>query len=189
MITLCSACLLAFANPIVDMDMSDPDCWSADGTNFLLTVSSFTDVPGLPLYASTDLVNWRLAGHALAKRPKECTWTRRGQGVWAPAIRFHSGQWHVFWGDPDAGIFQVTAKTPEGPWSEPTLVQAGKGLIDPCPLWDEDGELHTIVPKCPHMGCQLEWNPDEKSWDCPCHGSRFDIYGRLLIGPAQTDLA
>ena len=142
MITLCSACLLAFANPIVDMDMSDPDCWSADGTNFLLTVSSFTDVPGLPLYASTDLVNWRLAGHALAKRPKECTWTRRGQGVWAPAIRFHSGQWHVFWGDPDAGIFQVTAKTPEGPWSEPTLVQAGKGLIDPCPLWDEDGELH-----------------------------------------------
>ena len=53
---------------------------------------------------------------------------------------------------------------------------------------DEKGELHTVVPKCPHMGCQLEWNPDEKSWDCPCHGSRFDIYGRLLAGPAQTDL-
>ena len=53
---------------------------------------------------------------------------------------------------------------------------------------DEDGELHTIVPKCPHMGCQLEWNPDEKSWDCPCHGSRFDIYGHLLTGPAQADL-
>ena len=53
---------------------------------------------------------------------------------------------------------------------------------------DEKGELHTVVPKCPHMGCQLEWNPDEKSWDCPCHGSRFDIYGRLLTGPAQTDL-
>ena len=43
------ACLLAFVNPIVDMDMSDPDCTSADGTNFYLTVSSFTDVPGLPI--------------------------------------------------------------------------------------------------------------------------------------------
>ena len=54
---------------------------------------------------------------------------------------------------------------------------------------DEKGEVHTVSPKCPHLGCQLEWNPEEKSWDCPCHGSRFDIYGRLLTGPAQTNLA
>ena len=53
---------------------------------------------------------------------------------------------------------------------------------------DEGGTLHTVPLKCPHMGCQLEWNPDEKSWDCPCHGSRFDCRGRLLDGPAQTDL-
>ena len=52
----------------------------------------------------------------------------------------------------------------------------------------EDGSLLAVSVKCPHLGCQLEWNPDEKSWDCPCHGSRFDIYGRLLTGPAQTDL-
>ena len=54
---------------------------------------------------------------------------------------------------------------------------------------DEKGEVHTVSPKCPHLGCQLEWNPEEKSCDCPCHGSRFDIYGRLLTGPAQTNLA
>ena len=53
---------------------------------------------------------------------------------------------------------------------------------------DESGEVHVVPLKCPHMGCQLEWNPDEKSWDCPCHGSRFDYRGRLLDGPAQTDL-
>lgn len=52
----------------------------------------------------------------------------------------------------------------------------------------EDGTLLAVSVKCPHLGCQLEWNPDEKSWDCPCHGSRFDVYGRLLDGPAQTDL-
>lgn len=53
---------------------------------------------------------------------------------------------------------------------------------------DEDGELFAVPVKCPHLGCQLEWNPDEKSWDCPCHGSRFDYQGKLLEGPAQTDL-
>lgn len=49
------------------------------------------------------------------------------------------------------------------------------------------GEYYVVSSKCPHLGCQLEWNPDEKSWDCPCHGSRFDYKGRLLDGPAQTD--
>ena len=43
------------------------------------------------------------------------------------------------------------------------------------------------APNCPHMGCRLEWNPDEESYDCPCHGSRFDREGLLLDGPAQTD--
>ena len=52
----------------------------------------------------------------------------------------------------------------------------------------EDGTLLAVSVKCPHLGCQLEWNPDEKSWDCPCHGSRFDVYGHLLDGPAQKDL-
>lgn len=50
----------------------------------------------------------------------------------------------------------------------------------------EDGQIFAVSVKCPHMGCQLVWNPDEKSWDCPCHGSRFDYRGRLIDGPAQT---
>ena len=53
---------------------------------------------------------------------------------------------------------------------------------------DETGNLHVVSVKCPHLGCQLEWNPAEKSWDCPCHGSRFDIDGRLLGGPATSSL-
>ncbi len=52
---------------------------------------------------------------------------------------------------------------------------------------DEKGELHSISAKCPHMGCELTWNPDEKSWDCPCHGSRFDVDGNLLDNPAKVD--
>ena len=45
----------------------------------------------------------------------------------------------------------------------------------------------SVIPNCPHMGCRLEWNPDEESYDCPCHGSRFDREGHLIDGPAQTD--
>ena len=51
-----------------------------------------------------------------------------------------------------------------------------------------EGTLYAVDPRCPHMGCQLEWNPDEESWDCPCHGSRFEADGRLIEGPATGGL-
>lgn len=50
---------------------------------------------------------------------------------------------------------------------------------------DETGRLHKISARCPHLGCELEWNPDEKSWDCPCHGSRLDCDGNLIDNPAK----
>lgn len=53
---------------------------------------------------------------------------------------------------------------------------------------DKCGKLYIVSTKCPHLGCQLAWNADEKSWDCPCHGSRFDYQGRKLNGPAQENL-
>ena len=53
---------------------------------------------------------------------------------------------------------------------------------------DADGAVHAVESRCPHLGCQVEWNPDEKSWDCPCHGSRFDLHGDLISGPAQKGL-
>lgn len=53
---------------------------------------------------------------------------------------------------------------------------------------DNDGTVHVVSSRCPHLGCQLEWNPDELSWDCPCHGSRFDYDGNLLDNPAQRNL-
>ena len=63
------------------------------------------------------------------------------------------------------------------------------------PLMDETGHVLrnlarvTPVPRCPHLGCRLCWNPDEESWDCPCHGSRFSADGTLLDGPAQEELS
>ncbi len=53
---------------------------------------------------------------------------------------------------------------------------------------DEEGALHMVSLTCPHLGCLLSWNPDERTWDCPCHGSRFDFDGNLLDGPAQDNV-
>jgi Rieske Fe-S protein len=51
-----------------------------------------------------------------------------------------------------------------------------------------NGQLSALSPVCTHLGCQVHWNTTEKSWDCPCHGSRFDPHGRVLNGPAVTAL-
>jgi glycine/D-amino acid oxidase-like deaminating enzyme/nitrite reductase/ring-hydroxylating ferredoxin subunit len=54
---------------------------------------------------------------------------------------------------------------------------------------DEGGELHAVSTTCTHLGCAVVWNTGERSWDCPCHGSRFDPDGRVLEGPAVKDLS
>ena len=48
--------------------------------------------------------------------------------------------------------------------------------------------LTPTAPRCPHLGCALKWNPQEHSWDCPCHGSRFTEDGKLIDNPATGDL-
>lgn len=53
---------------------------------------------------------------------------------------------------------------------------------------DEHGKNHIVSTKCPHLGCEVKWNPDELSWDCPCHGSRFDYKGNWIESPAQRGL-
>lgn len=64
------------------------------------------------------------------------------------------------------------------------------GLVRPkeVPAGQESGDMHGGRRRCPHMGCYLTWNPDEQSYDCPCHGSRFDAAGTKLDGPAQNDI-
>jgi Rieske Fe-S protein len=53
---------------------------------------------------------------------------------------------------------------------------------------DEQGQCHRFSAVCPHLGCVVAWNSLEKTWDCPCHGSRFTSLGRVVNGPANTDL-
>ncbi|MCL6507850.1 MAG: aminotransferase class V-fold PLP-dependent enzyme, partial [Bryobacteraceae bacterium] len=106
---------------------------------------SFHCTPGLPILHSKDLVNWTIVNHALKNVPGEqYRQVRHNCGVWAPAIRFHEGRYWIFFPTPDEGIYVTTATDPRGQWSPPHLLAAGKGLIDPCPLWDEDGQAYLV---------------------------------------------
>ncbi len=64
-----------------------------------------------------------------------------------------------------------------------------RGLTKIAAYRDETGTLHACSAVCPHLGCIVEWNTSESTWDCPCHGSRFDKQGALLCGPANCNLA
>ena len=64
--------------------------------------------------------------------------------MWAPSIRHHNGEFCIYWGDPDRGVFAVKAKDASGPWSDPVCVIPGKGMIDTCPLWDDDGRCWLV---------------------------------------------
>lgn len=132
-----------YRNPVLHADYSDPDV-CAVGEDYFLTASSFNCTPGLPILHSKDLVNWKIVNYALKKvEPVEYyNEPRHGKGVWAPSIRFHEGMYYIYWGDPDFGIFMVKTRDPYGEWDAPVLVKAGKGMIDPCPLWDDDGRVY-----------------------------------------------
>lgn len=79
--------------------------------------------------------------------------------------------------------------------TDPDEVLAGKGaLVQLGPkkvavYKDEDGKIHSRSPVCTHMQCIVDWNDAEKTWDCPCHGSRFDPFGHVIQGPAKKGLA
>lgn len=133
----------SYKNPILHSDYSDPDVIRV-GNDYYMTASSFNYVPGLPILHSKDLVNWKLINYALKKQPPFDVFDKvqHGNGVWAPCIRYHNKEFYIFYPDPDYGIYMVKTKNPHENWSNPLLIKEGKGIIDPTPLWDDDGKVY-----------------------------------------------
>ena len=144
-----------YTNPVINADYSDPDVCvgGPDGDDYYMTASSFQCVPGLPILHSKDLVNWEIVGHALkelyegdAALIEHFRTPQHGAGVWAPSIRYHDGEYYIYWGDPDYGVYMVKTRggDPAGDWEAPVCVIRGQGYIDTCPLWDEDGRCYLV---------------------------------------------
>ena len=165
-----------YRNPIIDADYSDPDVCRV-GNDYYMTSSSFANFPGLQILHSTDLVNWELIGSAFKDgypvlpeyQGTDLDWHKKiqhGNYVWAPSIRYHDGWFYIYCGDPDQGLFMTKTRNPRGTWSEPVWVMKGKGLIDCCPLWDEDGKAYLSHG---------------------CAGSRAGVKSVLFVAPMSPD--
>ena len=93
--------------------------------------------------------------------------------------------------DTAANFLRGYTEIPKGGVAELKNGEGGIGEFDGAKIGayrDEDGSLHGVRPVCTHMRCPLRWNPEEKTWDCPCHGSRFDADGNVLENPAFLPL-
>lgn len=132
-----------YKNPVLYADYSDPDVCRV-GKDYYMVASSFANTPGLPILHSNDLVNWTLISYAIQNLTPESVFKtmQHGNGVWAPSIRYHNNEFYIYYGDPDFGIYMTKAKKVTDKWSPLTLVKEGKGLIDACPFWDEDGRAY-----------------------------------------------
>lgn len=133
-----------YKNPVIHADYSDPDVIRV-GDDYYMTSSSFAHTPCLPILHSRDLVNWEIINHAAENIPYgNFEKPMRGNGVWAPCLRYHNGEYYIYYGDPDYGIFMTKTKNPYGKWETVKLVKEAKGWIDPSPLWDEDGNAYLV---------------------------------------------
>jgi len=134
-----------YRNPIIHADYSDPDVIRV-GEDFYMTASSFNVVPGLQILHSKDLVNWRIINSVFREQSPEAVFRKpqHGGGVWAPSIRYQAGEFYIYYGDPDFGIYVTKTKDLGGAWSRPLLIKEAKGWIDPCPLWDDDGNAYLV---------------------------------------------
>ena len=144
-----------YTNPVINADYSDPDvCVGPSGEDYYMTASSFQCIPGLPILHSRDLVNWQIVNYAIKDRLyagydaiiDHYNSVQHGNGVWAPSIRYHAGEYYIYWGDPDFGVFMVKTKhgDPAGEWEQPVCVIKGQGYIDTTPLWDDDGRCYLV---------------------------------------------
>ncbi len=166
-------------NPIIRGYNADPSICRV-GSNYYLATSSSEYFPGIPIYQSKDLVNWKMIGHALDGLSQlnlsnvDCT-----RGVFAPTLRYHEGIYYIIStltgvpvGKP-AGNFIVTAKNPAGPWSEPVWLPEAQG-IDPSLFFDDDGKVYYQGNYSPQP---KKWNNHRNLWL-----QEFDLKNMKLTG-------
>lgn len=129
---------IEFRNPILSGFYPDPSVTKV-GEDYYLVNSTFAYFPGIPVFHSKDLKNWKQIGNVI-DRPSQMNFLGAGtsRGLFAPAISYHRGIFYLTCTDVDKkGNFVVTAKNPAGPWSDPVYLPEVKG-IDPSLFFDQD---------------------------------------------------
>ena len=131
-----------YKNPVLNADFSDPDVIRV-GSEYYMICSDFHFM-GMQIWKSTDMVNWQFAAQVYDRLPfKEYdTMDRYAGGSWAPALRYHDGEFYIYFCTRHEGLFMTHAKAAEGPWAPLHCVRKIADWEDPCPFWDEDGKAY-----------------------------------------------
>ena len=165
-------------NPILSGFYPDPSICEANGYYYLVC-SSFSYVPGLPIFKSKNLVSWEQIGNII-DRPEQLDFSGQGvsRGLFAPTIRYHEGKFYCICTQVDKiGNFFVTADNPEGPWSNPIPIEGAEG-IDPSLFFDDDGTAWYIGTRPAPEGPKYEGN-----WEIWIQ--RIDLEQGKLLGESK----
>lgn len=134
-------------NPILPGFYPDPSICRV-GEDYYLVTSTFAYFPGVPIFHSRDLLHWRQIGNVLNRKEQlNLEGVRHSGGIYAPTLRYHEGTFYLITtnvthgANPNGGNFIVTAKNPEGPWSDPYFIEGADG-IDPSLFFDDDGKCY-----------------------------------------------
>ncbi|KAI1389389.1 glycoside hydrolase family 43 protein [Hypoxylon trugodes] len=193
-----------YYNPVLPGWHSDPSCTQVDGT-FLCATSTFISFPGIPIYASKDLINWKLVSHAWNRESQlpGVSWNTTGQqqGMYAATLRYHEEQFYLiceYLGLPEGNIGVVfTSSDPfsDEAWSDPVIFHPDK--IDPDLFWD-DGKLYVAIQGIILQELNLEtgelsqppislWNGTGGVWPEGPHLYKKDGWYYLMIAEGGTE--
>ncbi|HEX2926676.1 MAG TPA: glycoside hydrolase family 43 protein [Ruminiclostridium sp.] len=173
-----------FSNPILPGFYPDPSICRA-GEDYYLVTSSFAYYPGLPVFHSRDLVNWKQIGHALDRASQlELDGLEQSQGLYAPTIRYNQGTFYIACTNVGKdGSFIITAQSPEGPWSEPYWLQDAPG-IDPSLFFDDDGKAYYMgtneAPDAKFFGDNEIWLRELDTANMQLTGPRYGLWKGAL---------
>jgi len=146
-----------YYNPILPGWYSDPSICT-DGKDYFIVTSTFAYFPGVPIFHSTDLMNWKQVGHVL-DRPEQLPLEgqRTSRGIFAPAISYnpHNQTWYMITTNVGKGNFFVKTKDPFGSWSNPIWLPDVHG-IDPSFFFDDDGKAYIVNNDVPDGGSTYE---------------------------------
>lgn len=172
---------------------SAQDCMTLDGVPYIGQFSASTP----HWYVATGFGKWGMTSSMVAATliaDKITGVENPCAEVFSPLRFTPSASMSAFVTDMGQAVKGISKQVFSLPRADIEALPPGHGGVVECDgekvgVYKDEGEhIFIVSTRCPHLGCQLEWNPDEKSWDCPCHGSRFDYKGNLLDNPAQENL-
>jgi beta-xylosidase len=193
-----------YYNPVLPGWRSDPSCAQVEGTFYCVT-STFIAFPGLPIYASKDLVNWKLISHAWNRESQlpGVSWGTQAQqeGMYAATLRYREGTFFViceYLGTPTGNqgvVFKSTDPFDDGGWSDPVIFRPE--FIDPDLFWDDDGKTYSATQTIILQEIDLDtgalgpainlWNGTGWPWPEGPHLYKKDGYYYLLIAEGGTE--